>query len=222
MSMTAPVIDLPGIWYCSSSWLRSQAAALNPGYKGRAEERIYWEGEDKTACHARMYLAQCLRVGLLLPSHVRSSKREMKPSYWAAPIPILQLFNSSTFKRQSKWPQPNQCRGDSTHPAVIFADPLIGHPHVVVAPTAHLHQRITLMTRSHSSRSPATSGAGCCSSCSCSTSARERSMEPEKNLGDPPHRWCIQLPGAVEEPITATWSYNLSTDISYTGSRSTS
>jgi len=209
MSMTAPVVDLPRIWCCSSSWLRSQAAALNRGYKGRAEERIYREGEDKTVCHARMCLAQCLRAWLLLPSHVRSSKRETKPSHRAALIPVLQLLNSSTSKHQSKWPQPNQCKGESTRPAVIFADPLIGHLHVVVAPTAQLHQRIRLVTGSRSSRSPATNGAGFCISCSCSTSARDWSTEPEKNLGDPSHGWCIQLlggasTGTVEEPITAT------------------
>jgi len=89
-------------------------------YKDRSESKgAIGKGEDKTVCHACESSAQCLHDRTsALPSCVRSSKSETKPSCRS-----LQMLSSSTFKRQSKRPQPNQRRGESTRPPVIFADP---------------------------------------------------------------------------------------------------
>ena len=61
-------------------------------------------------CHAGECSAQCLRDGAsLLPSHVRSSKREAEPDVRLLLFPVVQLLGS-TFKHRSERPRPNQRR----------------------------------------------------------------------------------------------------------------
>jgi len=69
---------------------------LVEGYKGRVEEEMgakEQSGRERPSlmCHAGECSAQCLlgRTSLL-PSHVRSSKRETKPDNWPLPVPVLQ------------------------------------------------------------------------------------------------------------------------------------
>jgi len=83
-------------------------------YKCRSESEGAVERERTKLCVVQGSLRHNACVMGLQPSFpCEILQEETKPSCRAAVIPVLQLLSSSTFTRQSEWPQPNRHRGES-------------------------------------------------------------------------------------------------------------